>query len=71
MAGLDRFSKIVREAARNPKVRSALQSPKVRQVGGRVVDGAAVLAGKVTKGKHQDKIQRAREEARKRLEGRS
>lgn len=71
MAGLGRFSKIVREAARNPKVRSALQSPQVRQAGGRIVDGVAVLAAKATKGKHQDKIQRARDEARKRLEGRS
>jgi len=71
MAGLGRFSKIVRDAARNPKVRSALQSPQVRHAGGRVIDGAAVLAEKATKGKHQDKIRRAREEARKRLEGRS
>lgn len=61
MAGFGKFSKILREAAKNPKV---------RQAGGRVVDQAAVWAGKATKGKHQDKIQRFREEARKRLDRR-
>jgi hypothetical protein len=71
VAGLGGLGKIVRDAARNPKVRSALQSPQARQVGGRVVDGAADLAKKATKGKHQDKIQRARDEALKRLGGRS
>lgn len=58
MAGFSKFSRILREAARNPKV---------RQAGGRAVDQAAVWAGKATKGKHQDKIQRVREEAHKRL----
>lgn len=70
MAGLGRFGKIVMDAARNPKVRSALQSPRARQVGGRVVEGAADIAGKATKGKHPAKIQRAREEALKRLRDR-
>ena len=69
MAGLGRFSRIIREVARNPKVRSALESPKARQSGGRVVDSAAVFAEKATKGKHQDKIQRARNEALERLKG--
>lgn len=71
MAGLGKFGKIVIAAARNPKVRSALQSPQARQMGGKVVDGAADLAKKATKGKHQDKIQRAREQALKHLGGRS
>jgi hypothetical protein len=71
MARLGGFSKIIREAARNPMVRSALQSPKARQAGGRVVDRAAALADKATKGKHQDKIRRARDEAHKRLHDRS
>ena len=61
VAGFSKFSKILREAAKNPKV---------RQAGGQVVDKAAVLAGKATKGKHLDKIERAREEARKRLDRR-
>lgn len=69
MAGLSGFSRFIREAARNPKVQSALHSPKAKQAGGRVVDLAADLAGKATKGKHQDKIQRARDEARRRLNG--
>lgn len=71
MAGLGKFSKIVLSAARNPKVRSALQSPQARQAGGKIVEGAADLAKKATKGKHQDKIQRARDEALKHLGGRS
>lgn len=70
MAGLGGFSKIIRSAVRNPMVKSALQSPKARQAGGRVVDTAAALADKATKGKHQDKIRRAREEAHKRLQDR-
>lgn len=70
MAGLGRFGKIVMKAAENPKVKSALQGPKVRQLGGKAVDGAADLAAKAAKGKHQDKIQRARNEAHKRLGGR-
>lgn len=70
MAGLGRFGRIVMEAARNPKVKSALQSPKARELGGKAVDGATGLANKAAKGKHQDKIQRARNEAHKRLGGR-
>ena len=61
MAGFSKFSKILMEAAKNPKV---------RQAGGQVVDKAAGLAGKATKGKHLDKIERARAEARKRLDRR-
>lgn len=71
MAGLGKFGKIVMAAASNPKVRSAIQSPKAKQLGGKVVDGAARLAQKAAKGKHQDKIQRARDEAHKRLGGRA
>ncbi|MFC0249069.1 hypothetical protein ACFFIO_11220 [Citricoccus parietis] len=70
MAGLGTFGKIVMAAASNPKVRGALQSPKAKQLGGKAVDGAANLAQKAAKGKHQDKIQRARDEALKRLGGR-
>jgi hypothetical protein len=70
MAGLGKIGKIVMDAARNPAVRSALNSPQAKQLGGKAVNGAAELAQKATKGKHQDKIQRARAEALKRLGGR-
>ena len=70
MAGLGRFSRIIRDAARNPMVKSALQSPKARQAGGRAVDRAAALVDKATKGKHQEKIRRAADEAHKRLHDR-
>lgn len=68
MAGFSSFSKIARELARNPKVRSALTSPKAKQTGAQIVDRAADFAGKATKGKHQSKIESARAQARKRLQ---
>lgn len=68
MAGLGRLGKIITDAARNPMVKNALQNPKARQAGGLVVDRAAALADKATKGKHQEKIRRAREEAHRRLQ---
>lgn len=71
MAGLGKFGKIVMAAASSRKVRRAIQSPKAKQLGGKAVDGAAHLAQKAAKGKHQDKIQRARDEAHKRLGGRA
>lgn len=70
MAGLGGLSRIIRSAVRNPMVKSALQSPKARQAGGRVVDRAAALADKATKGKHHDKIGHARDEAHRRLQDR-
>lgn len=70
MAGLGRFSRIIKDAARNPKVKSALQNPMARQAGGRVLDRAAVLADKATKGKHQERIRRATDEVHRRLHDR-
>ncbi|WP_051479197.1 Rv0909 family putative TA system antitoxin [Arthrobacter sp. H5] len=67
MAGFSSLSKIARELARNPKVKSALTSPQAKQAGSRIVDRAASIADKATKGKHQSKIESAREQARKRL----
>ena len=69
MAGFSKFGKIAQELARNPKVRQVLQNPKTKQTGAKLVERAADAADKATKGKHTDKIQRARHEARKRLIG--
>ncbi len=67
MAGFGSLSKIARELARNPKVKEALNSPKTRDMGSKVVDRVAEAADKATKGKHQDKIQNARGQAQKHL----
>jgi hypothetical protein len=69
MAGFSKFGRIAQELARNPKVRQALQNPKTKQTGAKLVERAADAADKATKGKHTGKIQRARNEARKRLMG--
>ena len=45
----------------------ATKNSECRQAGGRVNDQATGLAEKSTKGKHHDKIQRVREEARNHL----
>lgn len=69
MAGFGSLGKIAKELARNPKVREAINSPKTKQMGSKVVDRVADAADKATKGKHQDKIQNARGQAQKHLRG--
>jgi hypothetical protein len=67
MATWGKIGRIVGEAARNPSVQRALRSPQAKQLGGRAVDGAAALPRKAARGKHQVTIQRARDEAIRRL----
>ncbi|SDI37985.1 MT0933-like antitoxin protein [Arthrobacter subterraneus] len=67
MASFGSLGKIARNLARNPKVREALNSPQAKQVGGKVVDRVAEVADRATKGKHQDKIDNARDQAHKHL----
>jgi MT0933-like antitoxin protein len=69
MAGLSGWARKAQQLARNPKVKKALRSRKGQEISGKLLDGAAGAAEKATKGKHTDKIQRARDEARKRLSG--
>lgn len=69
MASFGSLGKIAMGLARNPKVKEALNSPKSREMGSKVVDRVAEAADKATKGKHQDKIQNARGQAQKHLGG--
>lgn len=69
MAGRNDWARKLQELARNPKVQRALRSRKGQEITGKLVDRAAGMADQATKGKHRDKIQRAREEARRRLRG--
>jgi hypothetical protein len=67
MASFGSLGKIARNLARNPKVREALNSPQAKQMGSKVVDRVAEAADRATKGKHQDKIDHARDQAHKHL----
>lgn len=60
---LDKIVNTVKNLANDPKVREQLKSEKAEQISDSVLDKAAGAANKVTGGKHEDKISRARDAA--------
>ncbi|GAA2179365.1 hypothetical protein GCM10009847_13110 [Leucobacter tardus] len=61
--GLGKIVKTVKTLANDPKVQQHLKSEKAEQISDSVLDKAAGAANKVTGGKHEEKITRARDAA--------
>ena len=67
MAGFDDIAKKAQEFLKNDKVKGALQNEKAEGVSDKLLDAVSGAADKATGGKHTDKIQKARDEADKRI----
>lgn len=67
MAGFDDITKKAQAFLKDGKVQEALKSEKAEGVSDNILDAVASAADKATGGKHADKIQRAKEQADKKL----
>jgi len=67
MAGLGDMIKKAQQLAGDPKVQKHLKSEKAESISDSVLDRVSDTAKKVSGGKHNDKIDGAREQADKRL----
>ncbi len=59
----DKFLSKAKNLANDPKVRDKLNSDKAEKVSDSILDKAAGAADSLTKGKHRDRIQNARDAA--------
>ncbi|HEV7948554.1 MAG TPA: antitoxin [Glaciihabitans sp.] len=67
MAGLGSIGKKASEFLRSPKGQETLKSEKAEGVSDKILDGASDMAKKVSGGKHNDKIEGARNKADKHI----
>ena len=67
MAGFDDITKKAQEFLKDGKVQDALKSEKAEGVSDDLLDKVAGAANRVTGGKYEDKIDKARDEADKRI----
>lgn len=67
MAGFDDIAKKAQEFLKDPKVENALHSDKAEGVSDKLLDAVAGAADKVTGGKFTDQIDKAKNEADKRV----
>ncbi|MBY0177632.1 MULTISPECIES: antitoxin [Curtobacterium] len=67
MAGFDDIAKKAQSFLQDGKVQDALKSEKAEGVSDKVFDGVADAVKKATGGKYDDKIDKARDEADKRI----
>jgi hypothetical protein len=65
MAGFDDISKKAQDLLNNGKVQDALKSEKAEGISDKVFDGIADAVKKATGGKHDEQIDKAREQADK------
>ncbi|GAB3617191.1 hypothetical protein GCM10027416_17480 [Okibacterium endophyticum] len=63
----DDITKKAQDFLADNKVQDALKSERAEDISDRVLDGVADAANKVTGGKHEEKINDARESADKRI----
>ncbi len=67
MAGFDDIAKKAQEFLKDPKVDNALHSDKAEGVSDKLLDAVAGAADRVTGGKFHDQIDKAKDEADKRV----
>lgn len=67
MAGFDDIAKKAQQFLNNDRVKGALTNEKAEGVSDKLLDAVAGAADKATGGKHTDKIQKARDEADKKV----
>jgi len=67
MAGFDDIARKANDLLKSEKTQEALRSEKAEGISDKILDGAAGLAGKVTGGKHDDAIEKARKAADDRI----
>ncbi|PZF58773.1 antitoxin [Curtobacterium sp. MCSS17_008] len=67
MAGFDDIAKKAQRLLQDGKVQDALKSEKAEGVSDKVLDGVADAVKKATGGKHDDKIDGARDQADKHI----